>query len=117
MIHSNTGGMQFSWDNQQLGAEKRLLARLDRIYTPRLSREDFTSTCYTILGNSLGSDHTPVKLELSIGREERRPTAFKWNAYYLKDSSLIIEIKNTWLSLPCGMPFFKKLRHIARLYR
>lgn len=114
-FHYN-GGIWFSWDNQQLGLERRL-ARLDHIYSPKNKGEDFVPSEYIIHGNSIGSNHAPVKLELSIGNEERRQTMFKWNASYLKDSNLILKSKDKWLSLPHNMPFFCKLRHISRLYR
>lgn len=70
------------------------MARLDRIYTPKYTGEGFTRFFYTIQGNSLGLDHAYVKLELSIGKEEITPILFKWNASYLKDSSLISKIKD-----------------------
>lgn len=63
----------FSWDNQQLGLDRRL-ARLDRIYTPRNRGNDFIPYSYSIHGNSLGFDHAPVKLNLNIGQGERRPS-------------------------------------------
>lgn len=112
----NQGGIRFSWDNQQEGQERRV-ARLDRIYTPKNRGDDFKPLSYSISGNSLGSDHALVKVELCIGIEEKRPTVFKWNASYLKDSSLLGRMKEKWLSLPHNMSFFGKLRHIARVYR
>lgn len=93
------------------------MARLDRVYTPKDKGEDFVIEKYTIHGDSLGSDHSPVKVELNIGRGERRPTSFKWNASYLKDPNLVSQIKDKWLALPHNMSFFGKFRHIARLYR
>lgn len=90
---------------------------MDRIYTPKYGGDDFNPSSYTILGNSLGLDHAPIKLELCIGIEKRRPTSFKWNASYLKDSSLNRRMKEKWLSLPHNMSFFIKLRYIARVYR
>lgn len=110
------GGIRFSWDNQQVGEERRL-ARLDRIYTPKNSGEAFSPCSYIISSNSLGLGHAPVKLELNIGSEDRRPTVFKWNASLLKESNIIGRIKERWLSLPQNMSSFQKLRHIARLYR
>lgn len=59
-------GPRFSWDNQQLGLERRL-ARLDRIYTPKTKGEDSIPSTYVIHGDSLGFDHSPVKVKLSIG--------------------------------------------------
>lgn len=110
------GGPRFTWDNQQKGIERHL-ARLDRIYTPKNKGEDFTPLTYVIHGDSLGSDHAPVKLELNIGVEESRPSPFKWNASYLKDPLLISKIKDKWTSLPHDMSFLGKLRHVARFYR
>ena len=60
------GGSWFLWDNQQKRIEHRL-AWLDGIYNPKHKREDFTPSTYVIHGDSLGSDHSLVKLELSIG--------------------------------------------------
>lgn len=93
------------------------MARLDRIYTPKNKKDNFFPSFYTILGNSLGLDQAPIKIELKIGRDERSPTTFKWNALHLKDFNLIMKIKEKWLSLPHDMDFFGKLRHFARFYK
>lgn len=99
-----------------MGDERRL-AGLDRIYMPRNRGNVFNAISYSIHGNSLGSDHAHVKLDPSIGYEEKRHIIFKWNASFLKDSSLIMRIKDEWLSLTSTMSFFGKIRHIARIYR
>lgn len=79
---------------------------MDRIYTPKNKGDDFTPSAYVIIGNSLGLDITLVKLEFTLGVEDRSSTAFKWNELYLKDFGFIRKIKKKWLSLPHNMPFF-----------
>lgn len=97
-LSQHKGGKRFSWENQQ-PRQERWLATLDHIYTPKNKGGDFTPSSYTMHGNSFGLDHSPIKLELSIGKEERIPIVFKWNASYLKDSNLILKIKAKWLPL------------------
>lgn len=110
------GGLRFSWDNQQKGLE-RCLVRLDRIYTSNNKNEVFDALNYKIHIYALGSDHYPVKLELEIGIEEKKYSPFKWNTSHLKDTSLVSKIKDEWNFVSKTMPFFGKLRHIARIYR
>lgn len=101
---------------QQQGLERRL-ARLDQIYTPKNKGGDFYLSTYSIYGNSLGSYHFPIKIEINMGKEEERKTSYKWNASHLKYSTLISKIKERWESLPKDMPFLGELRHVSRLHK
>ena len=76
------GGPRFSWNNGQYGMTRQL-ARLDRIYTPSHSRLGIRCLAYFIHGYTVGSDHAPVQLELAIGEEGTRKSAYKWNVTYL----------------------------------
>ena len=82
------GGPRFSWDNGQKGIRRRL-PRLDRIYTPIQSKLNMHLANYSIHGYSVGSDHSPVHLELHIGSGEERKTALKWNVSHLKGELLV----------------------------
>ena len=57
--------------------KRRKLARLYRIYTLALSKLNIHQANYFIHDYSVGSGHSPVQLELYIGSEEGRKTAFK----------------------------------------
>lgn len=48
--------------------------------------------------DSLGSDHSMVKLDLSIGIEVSMPTPYKQSASYLKNPYLILKIKGLFTS-------------------
>jgi hypothetical protein len=73
---THQGGPRFSWNNGQLG-KARWLARLDRFYTPKHSRLGIRCLAYFIHGYSVGSDHSPVQLEIAIGDEGVRKSAYK----------------------------------------
>ena len=77
------GRPRFSWDNGQNG-QARKLARLDRFYTPKQSRLNIHHGEYLIYGYSVGSDHSPVQIELRIGSGKVKKSTFKWNVFYLK---------------------------------
>ena len=81
------GGPRYSWDNEQSG-ERRKLARLDRFYTPTHSRLNIHLASYYIHRYCVGSDHSPIHLELHIRGNEVRKTTFKWNVSYLKDETM-----------------------------
>ena len=76
------GKPKFSWNNGQYGQARRL-ARLDRFYTLSQSRLETYHTAYFIHGYSVGSDHSPVQVEISIGNGEVRKSIFKWNITHL----------------------------------
>ena len=109
------GGPRFSWNNGQKGRARRL-ARLDRFYTPMHSQLNITQKAYFIHGYPVGSDHSLVQVEMSIGSGELRKTSFKWNVSYLK-GEFAGQLREKWESLPRDATFFQKLRHITRLYR
>ena len=109
------GGPRFSWDNGQKGQARRL-ARLDIFYTPKQSRLSIQHGNYFIHGYSVGSDHSPVQIELCIGNSEVRKSAFKWNIFYLQ-GEITAKLRERWEALPKDATFFFKLRNISRLYR
>jgi exonuclease III len=108
------GGPRFSWCNGQKGQARRL-ARLDRFYSPIQSKLDINHTAYFIHGYMVGSDHSPVQIEVSIGSGEVRKTTYKWNVSHLKEFAG--KMTEKWDSLPIEATFFQKLRHISRFYR
>ena len=93
-----------------------MLARLDRFYTPTHNNMDIKQTAYYIHGYSMGSDHSPVQIEICIGSGEVRRAAFKWNVSYM-EGEFATQLKEKWASLPIDASFFQKLRQITRLYR
>ena len=105
---------RFSWNNGQQGMARRL-ARLDRFYTPKHSRLGIRCLAYFIHGYTVGSDHAPVQLELAIGEEGTRNSAYKWNLTYL-DGEMSDALGLRWTSLPENTSFFHKLRDIKRFY-
>ena len=109
------GGPRYSWDNGQKGQARRL-ARLDRFYTLKLSRLSIHHGDYFIHGYSVGSDHSPIQIELRIGSGEVRKSAFKWNIFYLQ-GEITGKLRERWKALPKNASFFYKLRNISRLYR
>lgn len=60
------GGPRFSWSNGP-NSRARRLASLDRFNTPNQSRLGFYHKTYYIHGYIVGSDHSPIQLEISIG--------------------------------------------------
>ena len=70
------GGPRFSWCNGQKGNARRL-ARLDRVYLPTNSKIGMKHSSYFIHGYSVGSDHSPVELEVTIGQGEVRRSTYK----------------------------------------
>ena len=93
----------------------RRLARLDRFYTPKHSRLGIRCLAYFIHGYTVGSDHAPVQLELAIGEEGTRNSAYKWNLTYL-DGEMSDALGLRWTSLPENTSFFHKLRDIKKFY-
>lgn len=76
-------GPKFSWTHERKGQARRL-AILDRFCTPAHSKLDINQRTYFTHGYSVGSDHTPVQIKLSIGDGEVRRATFKWNVTSLK---------------------------------
>ena len=54
------------------------------MYIPIQSKLNIHQATYFIRGYSVGSDHSPVHLELHIGSGEGGKSVFKWNVFYLK---------------------------------
>ena len=106
---------RYSWDNGQKG-ERRRLARLDRYYLPTHSRLNIHLAAYYIHEYSVGSDPSPVHLELHIRESEMRKTTFKWNVSYLKDD-IVDKLEKKWEGLPRDAHFFHKIRIVSRHYR
>ena len=71
---------------------------------------------YFIHGYSVGSDHSPVHVELHIGSGEGRKISFKWNISYLK-KQILDKMEEKWKSMPEDATFFYKIRNIGRFYR
>ena len=109
------GGSRFSWNNGQKGVKRRLV-RLDRFYIPSQSQLNTRIAMYFIHGYAVGSDHTPVHIEVNISGGEERKGAFKWNTAHLK-GELKGKLEERWVSLPEDANFFYKLRNISRFYR
>ena len=109
------GGPRYSWNNSQKGHARRL-ARLDRFYIPSQSRLKIHHTSYFIHGHSVGSDHSPVQIEIGIGDGELRKSTYKWNVDHLKDEACEL-LKECWKKLPEANSFFSKLRHISKVFR
>ena len=68
--------LRFSWTNGQKSNSRRLV-RLERFYIPNQSRLDFYHKAYYFHQYEVESDHSPIKLEISIGNSEIRYLAFK----------------------------------------
>ena len=112
---SHEEGLRFSWTNGQSGNSRRL-ARLYRFYTPNQSRLGFHHNAYYIHGYSVGSDHSPVQIEINIGSRDVRTSTFKWNVIHLKGEISNL-LSDKWTGLPIQTSFFSKLRIISRIYR
>ena len=69
-------GPRFSWNIGQQGLARRV-ACLDNFYTPKHSRLGLRCLTYFIHGYTVGTDHTPVQLEIAIGEEGARKSAYK----------------------------------------
>ena len=52
-------------------------------------------TSYFIHGYSVGSDHSPVQMEIYMGEEGTRKSTFKWNISHLKGET-IAALKDRW---------------------
>ena len=89
---------------------------LDRIYTLVQSSLNIHLAHYFIHGYSVGSDHSPVHVELHIGCGEDMKTSFKWNTSYLK-GEILDNMEEKWKSMPEDAIFFYKIRNIRRFYR
>ena len=109
------GDPRFSWHNGQIGRARRL-ARLDRFYIPTHSRIGLKHSSYFIHGYSVGSNHSPIQMEICMGEEGARRSSFKWNISHLK-GEMVGTLRERWSSLPEESPFFQKLRNVTRLYR
>lgn len=81
---------------------------LDRLYTPAYNILELNQKAYFIHGYSVGSDHSSVQVEVSIGSGEVRKTACKWNVTYLKEE-FADKLKENWDNLPTKAFFFHKL--------
>lgn len=103
------------WNNEQHG-NARGLARLDRFYTLNSEGLDFHLKEYFIHGYDVAFDHSPVQVEIVMGKEGIRMTPSKWNTSHLIEDC-IRELKTRWDQLHDEAFFFFKLRHITRLFR
>ena len=114
-VFIHQGGPKYSWHNGQKGQARRL-ARLDRFYTPTHSILGVKHTNYFIHGYSVGSDHSPVQLEVYVGEEGERKSSFKWNISHLKGKTTAA-LRDRWVNIPGECSFFFKLRNVTRFYR
>ena len=64
----------------------------------------------------MGSDHSPVQMEICIGEDGARRSAFKWNILHLKGETARA-LREKWSGLLEDSYFFQKLRHVTRLFR
>ena len=108
------GGPRFSWNNGQHGQVRRF-ARLDRFYILSKNILEIYHTAYFIHGYSVGSDHSPVQLEISIGNGEVRKSTFKWNITHLHGETCDI-LSECWNKLPRDASFFSNIRYISKVY-
>lgn len=70
---------------------------------------------YFIHGHPVGSDHTPIQLEICMGPENIRKLAFKWNVPHFR-GEMAEKLCHMWATLPLEAPFFAKLRKVSRFY-
>ena len=70
------GRSKFFWHKRQKSRARRL-ARLDRFYTPIHIRLDMKLILYFIHGYSVGSDHSPVQMEICMGEDGAMRSTFK----------------------------------------
>ena len=96
-VYIHQGGPKYSWHNGQKGQARRL-AQLDRFYTPTHSRLGVKHVNYFIHGYSVGSDHSPVQLEVYVGEEGERKSSFKWNISHLKGETTSA-LRDRWASI------------------
>ena len=73
-------------------------------------------TAYFIHGYSVGSDHSPVQIELNIENGEVRKSTFKWNISHLQ-GEICDTLSECWNKLLGDTSFFSKIRYISRVYR
>lgn len=103
------------WDNKRREGT-RILARLDRIYTPRSLEALRTGEDYKILGDSNFSDHLPVRRRIWLELETRRSSIYVMNVSYLKDETVQRKIKHIWAS-NTQLPFYGKIKKCVRFYK
>ena len=72
-------------------------------------------TIYFIHGYSVGSDHSPVQLEVAIGQGEVQKSTYKWNVAHL-GGDIGDKLREKWASLPKEASFLFKFRNITRYY-
>ena len=73
-------------------------------------------TTYFIHGYSVGSDHSPVQIELNIENGEVRKSTFKMNISHLQ-GEICDTLSECWNKLLGDTSFFSKIRYISRMYR
>ena len=64
----------------------------------------------------MGSDHSPVQLEVYVRKEGGRKSSFKWNISHLIEET-ITTLRDRWSSILGENSFFHKLRNVTRHYR
>ena len=107
--------LRFSWDNGRLQGE-RILARLDRIYTPKQrAGQHLKILSYRILGGCAISDHLPVVMQVNLASGPTSPRYWKMNSRFIQETSE--EVKRIWLAQPPNATFFTKLRKVIHFYR
>lgn len=72
-------------------------------------------TIYFIHGYSVGSDHSPVQLEVAIGQGEVQKSTYKWNVAHL-GGDIGDKLRKKWASLPKEASFLFEFRNITRYY-
>ena len=96
-------GPRFSWDNGQKGVGRRP-ARLDRLDTPSQSKLNIHHGKYFIYGYSVGSNYSPVHLELHINDVE--------NVEKYLSSGMFITFKGTyWTRWKQDEKLYRRMEH------
>ena len=92
------------------------LDRLDRFYLPVSSKIEMNQTSYYIHGYSVGSDHSPVQLEVVFGQGKALKSTYNWNVAHHK-GDIGDKLQEKWTNLPLDASFLFKFRNITRYYR
>lgn len=110
-------GLRYTWDNHRRD-DSRIMARLDRIYTPVPHPFDgpLLVQDHRIIGDSIHSDHHPVWCSLELKEELPQASLYRMNSRFLELPVVRQNFERIWASHP-ALGFFGKLRRCIKFYK
>jgi hypothetical protein len=110
------GSLRFSWDNQRLGEEIRIMVRLHRVYIAKglFQNQANRVAHYIIRGDKVRSYHHPISYAMELMKMPTRRSCWKMNTRHFKEvKEQIQQIWQSQLKVVC----FTKMHKVIKFYK